>query len=272
VIDREAYKRDGLVIAKGLINKDRILSANMAILATVREQLVLRGIQPISWADVQGSAQKKLFKDFKALYDADQGAYLNVLGCLSRLFSVHRLLYSSAVANFVDSWWDYSVVPTSPVVHVMSKEMMIPNGYFGIDAHQDWPSMQGSLDSFILWIPLMDIDDDLYPLEAIPGSHLGGMRAGVVGENELIIDTTNEADFVKLSMKEGDAAIASSWVVHRSGIIGRDNAIRIACSIRFERLSEETYVKRGFPTAYRRSVDRKLDYAPTVDEVRRQFE
>lgn len=38
-------------------------------------------------------------------------------------------------------------------------------------AHQDWRSVQGSLDGATFWLPLYEIGPDDYPLEVIAGSN-----------------------------------------------------------------------------------------------------
>jgi ectoine hydroxylase-related dioxygenase (phytanoyl-CoA dioxygenase family) len=140
----------------------------------------------------------------------------------------------------------------------MSESLKVPNGYFGLGAHQDWPSMQGSLDSLIVWAPLVDIDKDLYPLELVPGSHKNGLIKSEVKENysEIEDGLYTTSDFIPVEVQKGDVIFMSSFTVHRSSIIGHKNKIRLACSLRYENMQEDTYVDRGFPTAYQRSVQR----------------
>ncbi|QTN30431.1 phytanoyl-CoA dioxygenase family protein [Rhodoferax sp. AJA081-3] len=38
--------------------------------------------------------------------------------------------------------------------------------------HQDYWSVQGSLDGVVVWMPLVDVDKENFPLEVIPQSHL----------------------------------------------------------------------------------------------------
>ena len=40
--------------------------------------------------------------------------------------------------------------------------------YYKVFPHQDWRSMQGSLDSVVIWTPLNQIDSDMGPLNIIP--------------------------------------------------------------------------------------------------------
>jgi len=60
-------------------------------------------------------------------------------------------------------------------MHVMSKSLKVPGGYQGFGSHQDWPTLQGSLDTVTVWIPFVDVDRDRFTLEIVPGSHTGGL-------------------------------------------------------------------------------------------------
>lgn len=168
-----------------------------------------------------------------------------------------------------------SLIPTGPVVHIMSKDLMIPGGYYGLPPHQDYPSMQGSLDSLIAWVPLVNIDKDFYPLEIIPRSNNEGMLPGKMTEKYYEIDPLlyKNDDFISVEVEVGDVVLMSSFTVHRSGTNGRADDVRIACSIRFDNVEEESFIKRTYPTVYKRTVDRILleEGFPTKDQVRNIF-
>ena len=60
-------------------------------------------------------------------------------------------------------------IPESPVFHVISEQLRIPNGYFGFEPHQDWTSIQGALDVMVCWVPLVDVSATT-PLMLVPES------------------------------------------------------------------------------------------------------
>ena len=55
----------------------------------------------------------------------------------------------------------------------------------------------------------------------------------------------------------GDVIFMSNFTVHRSSKKG-DNRLRMACSTRYDNANEEAFIERCYPSAYIRSVERKI--------------
>lgn len=145
-------------------------------------------------------------------------------------------------------------------MHIQADSLKIPNGYFGLVAHQDFPSVQGSLDGFVVWIPLVDIDANKYPLEVIPRSHKNGVLPSIENSSsswEIKPECYNESDFVPATCEVGDVIFMSNFTVHRSSQNG-DDRLRLACSTRYDNADEETFADRCYPSAYIRTVQRIL--------------
>ena len=143
---------------------------------------------------------------------------------------------------------------------MQANSLKIPNGYFGLEAHQDFPSVQGSLDGFVVWVPLVDIDVNRYPLEVIPCSHKNGILPSSENSSaswEIKPECYQEADFVPAICEVGDVIFMSNFTVHRSSKKG-DNRLRMACSTRYDNANEEAFIERCYPSAYIRSVERKI--------------
>jgi ectoine hydroxylase-related dioxygenase (phytanoyl-CoA dioxygenase family) len=142
----------------------------------------------------------------------------------------------------------------------MSPDLQIPGGYYGLEPHQDWPALQGSLDTVVVWVPLVDIDAGMNPLEIIPGSNRRGLLKAAPAQNESVIDASayKESEFLPLEVKAGDVAFISCFTVHRSSRTGRAGTVRLACSTRYENLEETTFAERGYPTASNRVIRRDL--------------
>lgn len=150
-----------------------------------------------------------------------------------------------------------------PVLHVMSPALRIPGGYYGTEAHQDWPSTQGSLDCVTVWIPLTDAGIGNFPLEVIPGSHLGGLREGKMNGSVLEVEA-DDKDFVPIECRVGDVVFLSGFLVHRTG---KGNGFRIAVSQRFDNALEPTFSERWYPCAQKRVIDRAINWKPTIEQV-----
>lgn len=134
--------------------------------------------------------------------------------------------------------------------------------------------MQGSLDGCIVWMPLVDIDENSYPLELVPGSHTMGLLetedhpATPVVTDERISDS----DFEPVLVKRGELVVISGFTVHRTGEKG-DGRVRVAVSCRYNNAAEPTFVARGYASPYRHSYDRNLmvENFPSKDEMRAVF-
>ena len=111
--------------------------------------------------------------------------------------------------------------------------------------------MQGSLDSAVIWVPLIDLPPELGPLEIVPGSHLDGLVTSEVVDNFGKVDESYLQDktFESLPVSAGDVVVFSSFLVHRSGTNSSPD-IRWSCHFRYNNLAETTFVERGYPHPY----------------------
>jgi ectoine hydroxylase-related dioxygenase (phytanoyl-CoA dioxygenase family) len=156
----------------------------------------------------------------------------------------------------------------------MADQLKIEGGYHKTPIHQDWRSVQGSLDGLSIWLPLFDVGINDYPLEVISGSHRRGLLPSVddafghrVADGEV-----DEADFSPMFLRRGDAVFFSGFLIHRTGAQGGNN-VRIALSYRYNNAAEPSFVARNYPSPYVYRPDMRLlqDDFPTVDDVRRFF-
>lgn len=245
------YDEQGFYIAKGLIDKDFILSTVENLKHNFDNQLKYMGLHP----------QKDIKSSMKVLHTVDIERYKKTAGTLWRKLSVYNLTHHENIQKFVRErfFWNDIVIPGGQVVHIQAESLKIPDGYFGLMPHQDFPSVQGSLDGFVVWIPLVDIDEDRYPLEVIPGSHKRGLLPSIEKNNsswEIKPECYNEDDFIPVECEVGDVIFISNFTVHRSSKHG-DQRLRIACSTRYDNAEEQTFIERCYPSAYIRSVKRE---------------
>src|SRR5258705_13247877 len=106
--------------------------------------------------------------------------------------------------------------------------------------------MQGSLASILVWVPLADVAVKLGALEVVPGSHKYGLLTTEVINGFGKVDRFNDSDFTSIEAAQRDVLFFSSFLVHRSGV-NATNSIRWSCHFRFNNLSEETFIERGYP-------------------------
>jgi ectoine hydroxylase-related dioxygenase (phytanoyl-CoA dioxygenase family) len=140
----------------------------------------------------------------------------------------------------------------------MDEDLVVPGGYHRSPPHQDWRSIQGSLDNVVMWIPTTPIRGT--GLEVVRGSHRAGLLPTV--EHKMTPAVEHAGPWEAIDCDPGDVVVFSSFLVHRTSEKS-DGLVRIALSTRFNNAAEPTFVERGFPTNYRYSYATALD-APTA--------
>lgn len=253
----ECLEKNGYQLFSGYIPTQKIEKVKNSIMCCFNQQLRLLG--QVEEIDLDLSMRK--------LFSLDLERYKATVSSLWRLLDVSELCQSKEVISLVKQIFSSEnlFLPGGQVVHIQSKSLKIPEGYFGLSAHQDYRSVQGSLDGIVVWIPLVDIDEKRYPVEVVKASHLSGLYT-LAENNQMpwdidpaILSTFN---FEKLTCKAGDIVVFSNFLVHRSAIDG-DDRIRVACSTRYDNGENYDFIRRTYYSAYRRSVERELD--PRLD-------
>ncbi len=244
-----AFESEGFVVARNLLNSSCVDEVVLSIKHSFDN--VLNDVGVNLGDSVQDSMQK--------LYLHDVSKYMLVASSLWRKLQVSDLLHNELIRKFIfkNFGWSDIYLPGGQVVHIMDKRLVPPNGYHGISSHQDWPSVMGSLDGMVIWVPLMDIDRNLYPLEVIPGSHRGGMLAMKNDPErpwEIDESSYDASKFMPVEVQKGDVVFMSYFCVHRSSLNG--NGLRLACSTRYDNANEQSFISRVYPTAYTRGVNR----------------
>jgi Phytanoyl-CoA dioxygenase (PhyH) len=252
----EAFKASGFYVAEGLLAEKSITQLLISMKKTVVDQLRCLSA-PTEHADV--------FSALKALHAADIDRYKKIVGAFWRKEDAFNLAHSERITSFLKEkfGWGDLFLPGGQVILIMAHELKIPNGYFGLVTHQDFPSVQGSLDGVVVWFPLGDVDRDNFPLEIIPGSHKSGLLPMIshgTSTSEVKPECYDSADFIPVEVKAGDVVFMSVFTIHRSSLQGKLGNCRLAVSTRFDNGDEPTFVDRGYPTAYVRSVARDQYY------------
>lgn len=263
---KQVFNQQGFVVYSKLFPKDVIAQIKSEITQVLDRTLLSTGV-----CLHENSIEKKMI----LLYQKDLQLYLGTIRALSRLFSIQQSFVSEQVQRLCRELGIVQpLIPTGPVFHVMSDQLKIPGGYFGQGVHQDWSSMQGSLNALVLWVALTEVSDHNYPVEVVPCSHLKGLIKGKITEHyfEVPEDMFEAEAFKPVSCQPGDALVFSSFLVHRSGMKGK-SGFRLAVSFRFDDAAEEQLITRHYATAYKRSVDRNIkeNDIPSVEQVQQKY-
>ena len=249
----ESYRREGYVLVRGLVPESPIDAVARDVDALFALQLRRLDLPISPYRDAA-----TLLANMQRVFDADVQIYLATARHAAKLATLQQLAVAAPVMALAGRLGlTAPTLPTTPVLHIMADTLRIPDGYFGVAPHQDWPSIQGGLDTFTLWLSLFDVDAEEFPVEVIPGSHRNGLWSGSTTDYALEIDGSQfrDADFVRVPVRRGDVLIFTGFTVHRTALEGC-RGLRIASSTRYENAAEPTFAARGYPCAYQRTVKR----------------
>jgi len=218
-----------------------------------------------------GDTQEALTANAVRLLHADVPTYINTARLAQHLPSVHRLFVSDTILGFArELGIELPVISARPAIHFASEALKVPGGYHKTPPHQEWRSMQGSLDGIVFWLPMTPVWARSNPMEFVPKSHLLGLLDTVEHIMTPAVSDPRITDdrFVPITAEPGDIVFFSSFMVHRTSEAD-DGLVRIALSGRFNNAREKTYVEHGYPTPYKYSYRTDLIYDgfPTLADV-----
>jgi hypothetical protein len=269
MIDVERYREEGFILLKGFFPMDEIALVHAEAKRVFALQMRRLGILS---SDEPGESEFEagMFE----LFQADLTAFTNCGKQAQHLISLHRLsLDERIIVALRQLGLEFPNVSTRPLLYFNAERLAKKEVYWRLDVHQDWRSMQGSLDSVVVWLPLIDIDKKLGALEVYPGSHRWGLLQAEMtdGYGHLRSDL-DKARLDSVEVKRGDALFFSTLLVHQSGT-NVSPGIRWSCHFRYNNLAEPTFVARGFPHPYLYKPQEELitPRFPTVDEVGKVF-
>jgi len=259
IVDVEMYRSQGYTLVKGLFAKEEIELIRSEAKEIFASQMLRCGI-----IESLAINETDFTNGMYELFQIELPAFMNCGKQVQHLISLHQLsLDDRIVARLRALGLDHPNISTRPVLYFNSERLAKKEVYWRLSLHQDWRSMQGSLDSVVVWLPLIDIGRDLGALEVIPGSHKWGLLdADIVDGYGKLRTSVDESDLVTVEIEAGDALFFSTFLVHRSGTNMTD-AIRWSCHFRYNNLREQTFIERGFPHPY--------IYHPQTDLITPEF-
>ena len=263
LVDLEGYREKGYTIVRGLFRPDVVLNIQQDCRRIFEYQMDGESSDNID------EFEQNLFN----LFAENRDLVINCGKQCQHLVSLHRLSLDERILSIVrDHGITFPNISTRPVLFFNSRYLAKKEVIWKVFAHQDWASMQGSLNSIVVWLPLMDVNINLGALEVVPGSHLDGLVSEGKEAGFGKVNCYDDSDFEPVEVNAGDALFFSSFLVHRSGTNVTDR-IRWSCHFRYNDLDEVSYIRRGFPNPYiYKPIDELVTPGfPTVGEVRAVF-
>ena len=262
------FKKDGYYLYRNFLDINEIQIILDEAKAIFINQLYYKNIidcKEISNEEFE-KAIVKLFTNFFQLY-ANCGKQVQ------HLISLHRLSLNNKIYQKLNLLGqDFPVISTRPVLYFNKAKLAKTEEFYKVPPHQDWRSMQGSINSLVVWVPLIDINEELGALRVVPKSHKSGLLESQENNWFREINNLNEKDFISIEVKKGDALFFSSFLVHSSGNNLLDK-IRWSCHFRYNDLAEESFIERGYvhPYIYKPIQELITPSFPTIDQIKKSF-
>ena len=271
--DIEFYKKNGYLFLKDFFSKEDIKKVlDDAKKVFLRQFIEKKYLSKCTLEDISDES----FNDFLyRLFDEDMECFSNSGKQIQHLISLHLLSLKNNVMDLLkETGLETPIISTRPVLYFNHPKLAKHKVFHTVDAHQDWRSMQGSLNSVVIWIPLVDINRNLGALEILPGSHLDGLKTDHVdnGFGMVGLSKDEEEKLISIEIKTGDALLFSSFLIHQSGN-NVTNKPRWSCHFRYNDLEDNTFVNRKYahPYIYKPSEELITKDFPSKEELLKIF-
>ena len=265
---KESFEEQGFVRLNGFLNKEDVERVRVDAKWVFLKQMVSGGF--IAHSDVD---ELQFELGMTRYFSEDPDGFVNCGKTCQHLISLHRLsLREQIVEKLIALGVKRPNICTRPVLYFNSRHLAKSEVYYKSPPHQDWRSMQGSLNAMVIWVPLADVSRDLGALEIIPGSHVWGLQDSREDEWYRRIEGLTDAQYQTVAVSAGDVLFFSAFLVHRSGNNITDS-IRWSCHFRYNDLEESTFVSRKYPNPYIYKPQQELitNGFPSADQIYKVF-
>jgi phytanoyl-CoA hydroxylase len=234
---RKQIKEDGYIILKGFFEKEYIESLRKKAESIFQIQFEKFGYD--------GDFKNNLIR----LFSEQEETFINCGKIIqSGLIELYKLPVEEKLINKIkDLGLEFPNLCTRPVLFFNHPKLAKEEFYYKTPPHQDWPSMLSSMDSLVVWVPLVDVGKHNGSVIIWPGSHKGGplpfFSKGGFASVEI------KGPGIQTKFEIGDVFIFSTLLVHSSGDI-LDDSIRWSCHYRYTNMMEDDFIERGFPNPY----------------------
>ena len=230
MLNTEALKsrlaRDGYLFIRNLIPATAI--------ENVRQQL-LKPAQAAGWLKTVPSAAMAIADPDAACVDPEQ-QYLEVLRQQLVLEDLHALKHHRSIVSIFERLFGETVL-----VHALAipRNIFPQRKEFTTPPHQDYVHIQGTPETYAVWLPIGDVPLEMGGLSIASGSHQAGVRPFKVstGAGGLECSQSFDGHWVAGDFSAGDALIFHSLAVHR-GLSNQTDHLRQSLDCRYSRASD----------------------------------
>jgi phytanoyl-CoA hydroxylase len=267
---REQFNRDGYVLLRNFFDKEVINE-----IYTEARTIFAKQIKQVTGKTVDIDNRDEFENAMFEFFQKDFNAFVNTGKTVQHTFSLHRFGVDPAIENLLKEIGLSNPIIGARAAMQFNSRFLSKDGskHWKLDAHQDWRTGQGSLDSTVIWFPMVDAGADIGALQVIPGSHKTGLKESSTSGYQGGITTDIDSEtFVQTEFQVGDLLVFSAFLIHQSGN-NTTNNIRWSVQLRYNNLDEPTFVERGYPMAYiyKPEPDLVTPGFPTVEQLKEVF-
>ncbi len=244
--EKEQLDRDGYVILKNFFHPLEIKCVKENAQKIFEIQFYHFGYPVFS-----GYREDEIFRDnMIRLFNEHEEVFKN---CGKLIQTGLIELYRIAVSDIlIDKLQDLGIespnMCTRPVLFFNHSKLAKSEEYYKAPLHQDWPSMEASLNSLVVWVPLVNVGLGNGSIIIYPGSHKKGVLPFSTKGGFAEVEYEDE-NAIQPKLNIGDIVVFSTLLVHQSGQIF-DDSIRWSAHFRYTDMGEQNFIERGFPNPY----------------------
>lgn len=223
---QERMARDGYLFIRGLVPGQAVAEAGRTFTEIVAEA---------GWLLPETPIEGRIADPEKACFDP-QPHFLEVFARFYRLELTHALKHHPAIIGFLERLLGAEIL-VHPL-HVI-RNVFPQREEFTTRPHQDYVHIQGTPETYTVWLPLHDCPRQMGGLAVAEASHLDGVRDFAVssGAGGLEVVEPFEGQWRSGDFKLSDALIFHSMNVHK-GLPNRSKSIRHSMDPRYQRAGE----------------------------------
>lgn len=238
-------KDNGIIVLKQFFSKEKINNLRESSKDIFKIQFENFGYEDYKTTDGFKSSMIRLFNE---QFDVFQNCGKLIQ---SGLIELYKIVYDDDLLNKLkELGLEHPLVCTRPALYFNHPKLAKEKQYYKTPKHQDYPSMLSSSDSVVVWVPLIDVNEDNGAVIFYSDSHkLGPLEYDFNGGfAEVKIDNEKYTP-IQPSLEIGDIVIFSTLLVHESGDIINDD-IRWSCHFRYTNMKDIDFIGKGFPSPY----------------------
>jgi hypothetical protein len=223
---RRRMEADGYLFVPGLLPRGEVSGLRRQFQAIAAEAGWLRAGTPPDQSIADPAA---------ACVDPEPG-YVAVLKRLYRLEALHAIGHHPAVIELLERMLGEAVLPHPRLV---LRNVFPQRPDYTTPAHQDFPHIQGTTETYSVWLPLGDCPVERGGLAIAEGSHHDGVVPFRVSSGAGGMEAVDpyEGRWVAGDFAEGDAIIFHSLVVHKA-LPNVSDRLRQSVDNRYQRVSD----------------------------------